>query len=598
MRKIISVILFGFMMTFILCGCKGKSTDPDENKNAAAPDQASTVSPGTAAGPGIAEGEDENLTEDSSDLLPGFEVWEKDEAVKALNKVLMMEADFRLVNKNGDDLKAIELITYRLDKINQIQKYKFEKHMVPDKYAVTDMDQDGTPELAVQLLTEEDSWIILLRYYDGDVYGYFFEARALQSPKTNGRYIASSGGFDEEILKMSFDGYYLKEERAAYSRSDNESREYYIADKKVTEREYNDYYSEFYLSENVTWQLFPSDIRAGYRGEKLFEVDFKAVTHAEYKTLDSYYSEMENEMTFTHSSRIPVELCDIIKDAMQAGKEEEIISPLVIGTELSQEEFSNLTGFKQDYGAVSPFRADIDNDGKEDLLALVYRGGTGGFSSMELYKAVDDEYKLSSSFECLSEKFYVISYQGKNYLLKENFDYNTKYYSGYDLYLYEAGKLADGVNFYFSIKDYDMNIAYENDHFSGIEQIRNTLTNRNMPKILESNDGVIYGTAEIINKSDSVYYKYSSDIDNDGDTEAYHKYMWYPSNMGTVMQCNYDFEDSNVLEDLWARLEDEVGEGRLYTFWLDKVNDKNIIYLYVGNNLDFSLYACLLESVK
>lgn len=64
------------------------------------------------------------------------------------------------------------------------------------------------------------------------------------------------------------------------------------------------------------------------------------------------------------------------------------------------------------------------------------------------------------------------------------------------------------------------------------------------------------------------------------------------------MQCNYDFEDSNVLEDLWARLEDEVGEGRLYTFWLDKVNDKNIIYLYVGNNLDFSLYACLLESVK
>ena len=64
------------------------------------------------------------------------------------------------------------------------------------------------------------------------------------------------------------------------------------------------------------------------------------------------------------------------------------------------------------------------------------------------------------------------------------------------------------------------------------------------------------------------------------------------------MQCTYDFENSNVLEDLCARLADEVGEGRLYTFWIDKIEDENIMYLYYGNNLDYSLYAYRLTRME
>jgi hypothetical protein len=124
-----------------------------------------------------------------------------------------------------------------------------------------------------------------------------------------------------------------------------------------------------------------------------------------------------------------------------------------------------------------------------------------------------------------------------------------------------------------------MEIKYEDSSFGGIEQIKKTLTNKKMPEILERNDGVIYGTAETIDKSGSDYFKYSADIDNDGKPEIYDKFMWYPSNIGTVMQCMYDFKDSIVFDDLWTRLSETVGEGRLYTFWLDKVDDKNILLL-------------------
>jgi hypothetical protein len=471
--------------------------------------------------------------------------------------------------------------------------------MAPDKYAVADMDHDGSPEVIVNLSVNTDNWVMLLRYYEGSVYGYFYEIRGFESPKMNGKYMASSGALDNKILEMSFDGYYIKEKCLGYSISVTDGVEYYIADNKVTEKEYNELSNEYYNSEDVKWNLFPSDVRAGYSEEKLFQVDFKAITQPTGKALESYYSETEKDRTFSHSSRIPGELCDLITEAMKSGKEEETISPLVVGTELSQEKFCSLTGFEVEYGVISPFKVDIDNDGIEDLIGQYYWGGTGCFSSMELYKGADNgTYKLSNNFDCFLQEFKFIAYQGKNYLLMKDVDYNTKYYSGYTLYLYEDGTLADGMKFRFDIKDYDMKINYESSSFSGIEQIKKTLSNKKMPEVLNNNDGVIYGTGEIIDEANGADYKYSSDIDNDGNLEYYNKSMWYPSNMGTVMQCIYNFKDSKVLEDVCDRLADEIGEGRLYTFWLDKVDDKNVMYLYYGNNLDFSLYAYLLEGGK
>ncbi len=344
--------------------------------------------------------------------------------------------------------------------------------------------------------------------------------------------------------------------------------------------------------------MFNSSIRAGYKGNKLLRVDFEAQTHAKVQDMEASYPEMKDSQMFSHSGEIPKALCDLILDAMEHGTEEKTFAPLRIGTEISQEEFYSKPGIERDMIESSyPVIVDVDNDGIEDLIALNYWGGTAGFSSIMLYKSMPSgQYQMTSTFECFIQEFDILRYQGKNYLLMKEFNYATKYDMGYSLYLYEDGKLADGKVFSFAIDDYDMDIVFEDDSLKGMDEIKKTLCNKKLPEILFNNEGVIYGTAETRYTDDMTYFGYSCDIDNDGDEEYYSKSMWYPSNMGTVMSCSYTFENSIILEDLCARLTKETGEGRLYTFWLDKVKGKNILYLYYGEDLDFSLYAFFLQN--
>lgn len=332
-----------------------------------------------------------------------------------------------------------------------------------------------------------------------------------------------------------------------------------------------------------------------YTAEKLYQVGFDAITQPIGEEMKSYYSTMEDESVFSYSSRIPQDLSGLIVEAMRSGKEEETFAPLKVGKEIRQEEYSSLTGIElEGFETVLPFLVDIDNDGIQDLVGQVYGGGTGGFSSMVVHRGSEaGDYTLTSSFECLLQNFVFISYQGKNYLLMEEFDYNTKYYSGYTLYLYDKGILADGMMFSFEILDYDMTVGYEKKNFAGMDQIRTTLNNKDLPVLLDNNEGVLIGTAEQI-ETDKEFYQYGSDIDNDGKIEYYNKYMWYPSNMGTVMMCIYDFEETTIMDEIQESLADELGDARLYTYWVDRIDGKNIMYLYYGENLDFTLYALLI----
>lgn len=333
-----------------------------------------------------------------------------------------------------------------------------------------------------------------------------------------------------------------------------------------------------------------------YTVEKLYHVNYNGITQPKVEEMTSYYSSMEDNSVYSHSSRIPQELNELILEAMRLDKEKINFEPIKDVEELSQEEFCSLTGLELvGNEMVFPFKVDVDNDGIDDLIGQVYGGGTGGFCSMVLYRGSEaGDYTLTSSFECLLQNFDFISYQEKNYLLMNEFNYNTKYHSGYSLYLYEEGILADGMIFSYKILDYDMVVKYEKKNFTGMDQIKKVLNNKDLPKLLDNNEGILLGSAEQIEK-DMDYYQYSSDIDNDGKIDYYYKQMWYPSNMGTVMMCIYDFEESTVLDEILGILEDEVGEGRLYTYWLDRIDNKNIMYLYYGENLDFTLYAVLIS---
>lgn len=601
-----AAIMLGLLIALSFAGCGKDNKSPDGYRDADLPSPTAGISSQDETSQESDLNKNETPDEgsgtswESASWMPGLEEGEKTEAIKALSKVLSLEADFKMVI-TGADAERYDFIDTRLDKIKNIDGFKFDNYMVTDKYAIIDMDRDGSPEAVVELTDRSNSWYVVLRYHEGNVYGYSFTLRAFLALRADGRYMASSGAAYNSILEMSFDGIRLKEKTLAYSEMDDDEVVYYLADERATEDKFNAIFNDYFNSRQPDWYLFPSDIRAGYKAEKLLLVDFEAVTRVASEELEYYSSSIAdyNDMKFSHESRIPQELIDQIIQAMQAGNEENLAPFIVAGSELEKDDFLRLTGFELDNtGYIFPFRIDIDNDNVEDIICQNYGGGTGGFSSMQLFRGMDDKYVLTNSFECLLQEFIFLSFQGKRYLLMKNFDYYTKYFSGYNLYLYTNGSLADGIGFSYITEDYKEQIRYENNLFEGMAQIKNTLLNKKMPDILNNGGGVIFGTAEKNDETADDAYRYSADIDNDGRLEHYYKEMWYPSNMGTVMLCMYGFSNSNALEDLMLRLSDEIDEGRLYTFWLDRVGDKNILYLYIGKNLDFSLYAYLLESAE
>ena len=218
MKKIISKSLFSVIMFSVLSACGTKETANNQDAAISVTNAASKAD--TAVINQL------SVNEDGLDLLPGFEAWQNSEAAFALNKVISMETELKLAINKDADAETVGFSDYSLDKITQIQGCDFEEDLILDKYAVADMDQDGTPEVIVNLLSKYDNWTVVLRFYKGDVYGYGFLAREFQEPKADGRYMASLGAFDNEIVKLSFDGYSLKKNRLGYSVSNNDNTEY------------------------------------------------------------------------------------------------------------------------------------------------------------------------------------------------------------------------------------------------------------------------------------------------------------------------------------------------------------------------------------
>ncbi len=246
MKKLI-ITMLSTMLICMLSGCKVDSSTLD-TKLTPSP-TTDTTNPTEAL----------NKPQESKlQLQPGFDAWEETEAVKALNQVLTMEATVKVVNAEDGITGTTTFEDHYLNAIKHFIIYDFEESLILDNYAVVDLDRDNTPEVIVNLSSGNDGWIIVLRYYEGSVYGYSFVYRGLLSPKADGTYMASSGAFDNNIIEMSFNGLELYEKILGCSISINDNIEYYVADKKVSEKDYNDFCEEFFGKEDVSWHLFSS----------------------------------------------------------------------------------------------------------------------------------------------------------------------------------------------------------------------------------------------------------------------------------------------------------------------------------------------------
>ena len=334
---------------------------------------------------------------------------------------------------------------------------------------------------------------------------------------------------------------------------------------------------------------------------KLMQVDYTKVYRYAPQSIKVHYAGAGDSGTeYSRADTVPQKVIDTFGASVVNGDIGPVVSAHGIGTELSADQLTDRLGVtltEDPMSTASGILADADNDGIDDIVALVFYGGTGGFSELKFFKGSADGFRQTDSLSCINYNYYILSFDGKNYVCQYEMDYNTKYVLGCCIYSCKDGRFTDGVSAIREVGDYNVSVVYEDMNFAEIDTVRKTLVNKKMPEILDAHDGVIFGTAEDVIEE---FFHFSGDIDNDGSKEYYYKKMFYPSNTGTWKSCLWEWLDENdeylnipYSEDIIQNIKDADTSlaDTVYTFWLDKVGNTNVLYLYTDSADRFTLSA-------
>jgi len=122
------------------------------------------------------------------------------------------------------------------------------------RFAVVDMDKDGIPELIIE--SENYVWRLVLRYSDGEVYGYTFSYRGMNWIDKSGVFTASGGASRLYIFKLQFLDDLCDIATLAHYKDDYNNdyeRIFFIGDEQVTEEEFEVFESEMFEVDGVEW---------------------------------------------------------------------------------------------------------------------------------------------------------------------------------------------------------------------------------------------------------------------------------------------------------------------------------------------------------
>ncbi|MBR3714687.1 MAG: hypothetical protein IKM18_02135, partial [Clostridia bacterium] len=119
------------------------------------------------------------------------------------------------------------------------------------KYAITDLDENGTNEavLSLGMGTNEYYGYLVLHTYKGRVRAELLMYRQFMSLKEDGRFSFSSGVANNGVGRLSFENGKCSTIVLAHQ----EDKNYFIGASAVSADEYNKYINEHYQSNDVTW---------------------------------------------------------------------------------------------------------------------------------------------------------------------------------------------------------------------------------------------------------------------------------------------------------------------------------------------------------
>ncbi|MDE6744676.1 MAG: hypothetical protein K2J95_12420 [Lachnospiraceae bacterium] len=255
-------------------------------------------------------------------------------------------------------------------------------------------------------------------------------------------------------------------------------------------------------------------------------------------------------------------------------------------------------------------RVDGDNDGIEDLFVWVLDGGSSGFSSRHFLKGqADGSFQCTLVTQNITRELAFVSYDDTVYLLETNYDYNRKAADGFIINLYQDGEVIEEIMMIEEMAAYEPEIIYQAEGYEEMadkyaEEGRNGFWVDDYIQYLSYETG----SAETREDTDEARHilgltrhdsYYRSDFDNDGEREWCWKNIFYPSNYYTVMHLEERIYQEGGGEESGVELLETYSleyEGVPLYFWVDKVGDKQVVFLLSYQGLDKEyLYAYLIE---
>lgn len=299
---------------------------------------------------------------------------------------------------------------------------------------------------------------------------------------------------------------------------------------------------------------------------------------------------------------IPESLVEALARAFEENREMEFLWSCETGRELTEAEAEevrsrnpDITGYGdgEEYWAEENrmILADLDDDGYEDIYAMICDGGTAGFTDFAVFQGIGEgKYEETERFFAFRWPFVVISWEGKNYVCRTIVDYDKKERIALVLYAYRDGRLAETVALSPVPEKQEITVTSCEEGYREIaeRQIQKA------PEIYQKTETADFSMGDAELKTE---HGLGSDFDNDGVVESYYKHMWTASNMWLDSRLAFRTKteaEGSALQEMISENEERLGTPIM--LWVDGYRRENIVNVMYRTGLyDYVIEGYLMD---
>lgn len=282
------------------------------------------------------------------------------------------------------------------------------------------------------------------------------------------------------------------------------------------------------------------------------------------------------------TAKVPEGLQTLLKDNFLAGTAAQTLQSMVSDVVIAKEDWMSYQGKGVDevlseleiWGGTI-LRVDADNDGIKDLFMWIRDGGSSGNTSIQLAQGKEDgTYEVTEYQGTMSQELAFITYEGLNYLVETDYDYNRKAAIGFMVTCYEQGMVSDQVYLEAVAPEWEPKLVSCEAGYEKLAEHYAKLGRDGFHEDSLYDYRIGAGSGEWVEQRDNDKI-YHADINNDGVEEWYEKQIFYPSTISSCVSLENDlyFAQAPDEPEYLITYYDLQYEGVPLNFWVEDVAD-------------------------